>query len=345
MYGYDEYINLSPDQILQKLTQQEIFEFGLSAKTGISVKFDFAERYRSPFRLDKKPGCRFEERGDGTILFVDFGEKHVTGRTHRTCFSVIMDAFNCSLRNAIEIICNHFGISKVESDYNHVVTPTYSSLNDKTFVNINYTKRATGYNRSDILEWSRFLIRPEELLSDNVFSIRSFSVVKEGITKYISTYRHAYAIDFVTRVKIYQPHSENFRFITNCDEDCIGNIDNLPLQGDILIITKSYKDHRIIRNLFPEYSVIWFQNEGCVPSLDILKNLTTRFRKIIFFYDNDESGIAASHKLVDIFNNLLPGCASSIIIPHNRHNAKDPGEFINKEGRKDTVEMLKQIGL
>ena len=158
--------------------------------------------------------------------------------------------------------------------------------------------------------------------------------------------------DFVDKIKIYQPYGGKYKWITNCDEDNIGNFDNLPPTGRELIIQKSYKDHRVLRNLEWGLNVIWFQNEGCVPSMDILVNLTQRFEYITIFFDNDEDGMKAAQKLCDIFNMIRESCARTVFLPKRRKHKqlygdylKDPGAFINKEGKQDFIKTLKQIGI
>lgn len=341
MYGFEEHFEITPEQLLQKITQEQIIEFVLEEP------FNFSLRYKSPFRPDNNPGCRFEQRADGKILFVDFAEKSLTGRTHRTCFSMVMDKHGVTLTGAIKMLCEHFGISKKITDYAEIKEVDYHKrISTPSDTVITYDKRLL--TKSDIIYWSESIIKPEHLLQDNVYPIRRFNIIKtSGVIKRINVYGLAYAIDFIDRVKIYQPFRTTHKWITNCHENNIGNIDNLPYNDDKLIIQKSYKDHRVIRNLIKGSNVIWFQNEGCVPSLEILTNLTERFKEIVIFYDNDYSGIMAAMKLVDVFNSIRPDCCSMVHLPviKDKPEYKDPSYWVKKEGRKDTLIVLKQIGL
>jgi hypothetical protein len=344
MYGYEEYIDITPEQILQKITQEQIFEFILKDS------FDINLVYCSPLRDDKKPGCRFEQRLDGTIIFVDFGERFLTGHTHRSCFSMVMDAFNVDLSGAIRIICAEFKLSINRYDYKEVEKIHYEKTNTSSETIITYEKKIP--TKSDIIFWSQALIKPEHLEEDNSFCISRFSVKNHKGYFIINTYKHSYVFDFIDKMKIYQPYKEKYKWVTNCDENCIGNIDNLPATGEELIIQKSYKDHRLLRNLELGYNVIWFQNEGCTPSLEILKNLTERFKVITVFYDNDVDGIKAAEKLVAIFNVLKEDCARMVYLPRKRKHKqlynkylKDPSEFYYREGKQNLITILKHIGL
>ena len=56
------------------------------------------------------------------------------------------------------------------------------------------------------------------------------------------------------------------------------------------MITKSYKDYRVLRNL--GVNVTWFQNEGAFP--DNLDDIINDYKDVIVFFDNDFTGLAAS---------------------------------------------------
>lgn len=347
MYGYEEHIELTPDQILQKITQQQIFELVLK------LPFDFNERYRSPFRIDTHADCRFEERPDGTILFIDFGERNPR-KIHRSCFGMLLEAFpGTTVSGVIRILVREFGLSTNLTDYSFQQTTVDREYSNNSNDNNNTSSETViryerkPYNKLSVLHWSQFLIRPEHLLEDNVFSTNRFTVKKPGKKlKVVNVYKHCYAIDFIHHVKLYQPYSDRYKWITNCDENDIGNIDNLPETGDELIIEKAYKDHRVLRNLGFSLNVIWFMNEGCVPDLYILKNLTERFRLITIFFDSDEGGIIAALKLHRIFESFRQGCCRIVHMPvflSRKLTHKNTSDFVQKEGRQDLITVLKQI--
>jgi hypothetical protein len=97
-------------------------------------------------------------------------------------------------------------------------------------------------------------------------------------------------------------------------------------------------------NLGDSYNFIWFQNEGSIPSTDILHNLLSRFSQIIVFYDNDDKGIDSSGKLAWFLNELRQDSTITRTIPIE-YKYKDIAEFVNKEGRQDTITLLNQIEL
>lgn len=335
MYGYYEHIDITPEQLLQKIDQVKIFEWILKQPV------IFGNKYRSPFREDNEPKCFFTQREDNTILFIDFGDR--TGRTHRSCFRMVMDSYNptLTLTEAIEVICERFNLSKNSSDY-PVIQQFDKLATVRSKTRIDYIAR--DFEPRDRKYWNKFLISLSDLEEDNVLAAKKFTKInKKGV---LSMYPPTicYAIDFIAHVKLYMPYNPELKFITNCDEDDIGNIDNLSHFGDRLIIGKSYKDHRVVRNILNFHDVIWFMNEGCIPSEHILKNLLSRFENIIIFFDNDFTGFRTAYKLYRVLTSLSSKSKVFIrYIPISLKPIKDAGEFVSKEGRKDTFNLLNKI--
>src|SRR5690606_14990145 len=143
------------------------------------------------------------------------------------------------------------------------------------------------------------------------------------------------------RIKIYRPYGdENSKWFTNCTQNDIGAINTLPQEGELLIITKSYKDCAVLRN--QDIDTVWFQNEGQIPSPTILRNLCKRFKKVLVWFDNDSTGIKASKLVVSHINALLPGKARAIHLDVEllEKNIKDPSDLEAKKGKKELTKFL-----
>ncbi len=330
MYGYEEYFDLSPEHILQKVTQEQIFKIVLK-----DIYLDTV-CYTSPFRKDKNPGCWLTYH-DGVLLFVDFGDK---SKTHRSCFRMIMDKYGVDMRTALKIVCNHYKLSQNILDYEEI------AIDDSERISVSkpppiisfYPKEFT---KQDKKYWSQYLISPNQLEEDKVYSVESFTINGKKITPYGLSYAYTFPDN---KVKIYQPYNNpKYKWITNCDNNVIGNISNISERGKNLIVSKSYKDCRVLRNLGYK-NVVWFQNEGQVPNDFNNINLISRFEKIIFFYDNDISGKEAGDKLASIYNGYKKDCATNLYLP-TKYGWKDPSDFIKKEGTKDLIKILNKMNL
>lgn len=341
MYGYDELIDILPEQILQKVTETEIFEMVL----GEEIILDSNVRYVSPFRQDKSPGCRFETQEDGTLIFVDFGDP--TGKTHRNCFNAVMDKYGCSFNTSLRIILANFGLSQDQADYEpvHINRKIIEEAPVPTIITCDYK----GMEKRDRKYWSSFLITPDQLEEDKTFNVFRVTINSRKGKKSFQPFGLCYAFTGFKsgHVKLLQPYNDpKYKWITNCDENDIGNIENIPLVGEELIIQKSYKDHRVLRNADFGLNVVWTMNEGCVPDPRILLDLTQRFNLITIFYDNDEAGIEAASKLMGVFLLVNPQAKVRMVyLPRRKFPHKDPAAFVSKEGRKDLQEVLKYIGI
>lgn len=331
MYGYEEYLDITPDQVLQKVTQEQIFEWLLDKPVNI---FD---KYYAPYREDRNPRCWFEYKDD-ILLFMDFSPK--TLKSHKTCFGLVIEIYDVNLVEALELICDHFNISKSKRNYQLPKKIYNPEFQEKVATIIKPILQ--DYNKKDREYWSYSLITLNNLQEDNVHSVKRFYLESKRGKRWITPYSHCYDINFLDAHKIYQPYRpKEYKWISNCNEDHIGNINNLPSTGDILYIQKAYDDHRVLRNLFNLSNVVWFQNEGCVPSRFILENLLSRFTNIIIMFDNDESGVAASYKLTQVFNSIRANSTRFILTPIPQY--KNISDVVRKEGRKDTIKIFKNI--
>lgn len=340
MYGYENFFDILPDQLLQKITAEEIFEWVFEQDINTT------HRYISPFRDDNSPNCRFQERFDGTLLFIDFGEE--PGKTHRTCWRAVMDKHKCSLPIALKMICNQFGLSQNPIDYVPIKAekPQQEQQIQVYPTLISWDGRAI--EKRDKLFWSKFIITPQDLQDDRTGIVERIHIDSSKGRRSFSPMSICYAFDLGHHVKLYQPYNDpKYKWISNCDQNDIGNLGNIPIVGEELIISKAYKDHRVLRNIgFGLNAVVWTQNEGCIPHAKILLDLTQRFKLITIFYDNDQPGREASEKLKAAFLEVNPMAnVRCIWLPVRQFPHKDPSDFVSKEGRADTQEVLKYIGI
>lgn len=332
MYGYNNHI-LTADELLERINQEEIFEKIFKTEIIMIKKI-----YKSPMRKDNEGKCFFDEY-QGVLQFIDYGNPM---KTHYNCIDVVRALSNVSEGEAIRIISEKLDIN--------VSSPIINSIQSKNIYSYNkvVVPYRRDFNRRDLKFWSKSLIYENQLEEDNVFPISHYELITEMSTKRINCYQSSYAITFKNgHVKIYNPFSKDraFRFIGTMDNNDIGNIDNIDEVGDTLIITKSYKDHRVFKNILNTNNVIWFHNEGCIPdNVELLKQLLQKFKKIIVFYDNDEAGIIAGEKItnyllsLDIHKNIF-----SKSIPKKYKETKDVSDFIYVNGRLDTLKLLKKL--
>ena len=83
------------------------------------------------------------------------------------------------------------------------------------------------------------------------------------------------------------------------------------------------------------YNSVWIQNEGMIPSNEILIALGKRFKNIAVFFDNDEAGMIAGKKLTNKINVLHRFKAYHVHLPEELNEERgisDPSDMYKKKG-------------
>ncbi len=287
----------------------------------------------SPFRIDRNPKCWFDVDNNNKLWFNDFG----CDKKSRDCFDAVKEYYNLS--NFYDVLAFIKERLIDNKNLNPTVKKNIQLTERKTPVKINIYTR--GFNDKDKDYWQQYDISKQNLIKDKVFPLLKYKLLgtKKGNFLYKSRdISYAYTGFKDDRKKIYNPYS-NKKFITNCTKDDIGGIDNILFDGKQLVISKSYKDYRVLKN--QGLNAIWFQNEGMYPSKEILLPIIERFKKVLIFFDNDQAGINASSKLKGLINSIYPDKADDYYLPIEllKENIKDPSDLIFAKG----VKILNQI--
>lgn len=287
----NSFINVSKEKLIYDI----INDYDLIDKfTGIRP--EHKKRICSPLRLDNNPGCWFEEM-NGKLMFRDFA-----GQTKPIdAIEFIRQFHNIPTRKeAIDFILETLILDKkVYIPQNKVISSKPSSK--KLF----YVYR--HWNVRDVEYWEKYGISVKQLKEDKVMPI-SYKLYKYygDPDVYSIITRDGYAFEeFSPRVKLYFPHdNEGYKFLGKTNKNDIGNIHNIDKSKEHIIITKSYKDARIIRN-YVDDNVIWFQSENIIPEDKVLIDSLSFAKKIIILYDYDETGILCSVKLENKLYDVL----------------------------------------
>lgn len=335
LYGYyevqqEEFITL--EILLERISEEEIFSLF------IEEPIDLDSRYKAPYREDKNGDCYFEYY-NGFLMFVDFAYTPHT----MNCIGFIMQCLQCTYGEALDYVYKNLNVE----DKKPVVKQERSEITYKAKIRntIRYVSR--DWNYSDYLYWFKnYNITRIQLNQDKVIPIIAYSSISkktgEPYILYTNDLTYIYTDFEDNKAKIYRPYNKEYKWFTNCNQNDIGSINFLPSNGDLLIITKSYKDCRVIRNL--GLNSIWLQNEGMLPSLELLENLCNRFKEIIVWFDNDSTGMAASKRLVDTLNSIVKNKSRNIFLPPRillEDQIKDPSDLLQKKGIETLAQFIK----
>ncbi len=330
---------ISKEKILNLIGEEDIFKlvFGKMPEE--------LEYVTSPFRLDNNPGCWFQRDIGGSLRFVDFANfETIQGITMSNidCFNAVQVYFELpNFYSTLKFIEERLikGRDFIPSSKKRELTTSHLK---KAKVRIVFEPR--NFTKIDGRFWGKFGITKEQLIEDKVFPVLKYTIINSKAGKDVTVRPDSPTFAFTNfkseNVKLYAPYLKKGKFITTCTEDDIGELDSIPNKGDKLIISKSYKDCRILRNF--QYHSIWIQNEVTFPANNLLLSICNRFDEIIVFMDNDRTGIWMAGRLCELINTFFPNKARPLHLPPEHFKSiTDPGEVMERMGKKHLYNFLK----
>jgi len=274
--------------------------------------------YAAPYRLDKHPSCFFSLY-NGIVYLVDFA--HV--KTH------------WNYQELLDVLHLHYplGLPDTHTDIEPVIAQSKISCIQRIWLH------------ADMDYWQQYGISLTQLIEDKVIPV----AFVEGMNKYGEVYTvipydicYAYTEFEGERLKVYRPlQDKKHKWISTCTKNDIGSIKHIDNKAEYIVITKSYKDCRVLRNL--NINAVWFQNEGMKPRDELLQEFNRFSRKIIFF-DNDNAGIGAAIRIKNQLDKLNMQGVSVITLPPAllQYHIKDISDLYSRRGKREAVLFLKQ---
>lgn len=301
--------------ILDRLSQEEILERYL----GIEVTF--TDKVCSPFREDLHPTCTFRRARSGAIMFKDW-----SGAFYGDCFEVVKLQHNCSYWDACKIIARDFNLVEgiqVGTNFNRKPkTYEHKEKDEVTTIQVKW-KDFSDYDRS---YWRDHGITPETLYLFRVAPIRYAWV--NGIVCY--SYRPtdpAYAYKFGEKYKLYFPSRKDWRFLGNYKN--LQGYDQLPEEGEVLVVTKSLKDVMFLYEL--GIPAVAPPSESSILTPEQYGELSERFTYIVCLYDFDLTGLRSANRMRREYG--IP----RVFLTNGRFGTKD-------YGGKDATDVAKRYG-
>lgn len=254
----------------------------------------------NPLRIDNHAGCwlSFSLRNPRYIVLNDFADKKFHGIN---IFEAIMQKYNVPFKRSISIIYEQY-IYKNNITLRKKPRLHYKKTSSFVF-KLNY--KAKNFTKKDKQYWEPMGISSKQLDKDLVVSVKDFTYNTRYNPKtffYEKPFDPCYSYHVNDHIKIYRPFMSGLhKWKSNCTEKDIP-IDHLR-EDEFLIITKSYKDHRILRNL--GYESTWVQSEGALIPLDLIKIFSKNYKHVIILYDNDKGGRKAAKSIVSYCNQVV----------------------------------------
>lgn len=279
--------NIDKEYILSRVSEEQIMSFYLNIPVKKGV-------IHSPLRKDSHASCSFYRNSKGVLLFKDFA----TGDC-LNCFEVVKRLFSCDFYEALRIIANDFGLYT----YNHLQRHSgkiYKRIDRiENDVDTRIDVQVKEFTDDELKWWDGYGISLAVLKKFRVYSLEYVWVNGRIVAKsQPSCPVYGYygrKKDSKDLWKIYFPKRKEYRFLGNYPASKVQGYEQLPSNGDILVITKSMKDVMCLYTF--GVHAIAPGSEVLFVSDTMLNNLRNRFRVIVVFYDNDIPGIHNMRKI------------------------------------------------
>lgn len=320
---------ISIDDVRRITTDYEV----VNKYLGISV---VPSNINSILREDKNPSlCIFPYKD--SLFFKDFGTNQ-----SGNIYQLLSLYWNIPLNQVYRKIYNDFTSDNYKSC---CCKNKISKTIIKKKSNINIKVKIRDWKPWDIEYWSSYGISLKWLEYCDIFPISHiFLIHQNGEQLIISADKYAYVYierkDNKVSLKIYQPYSTNFKWMSKHDASVWDLWTKIPEKGDKLIITSSRKDALCLwaNTGIPSLSL---QGEGYVPKEKVINQLKERYNKIYVFYDNDfknkvNNGRNYGRILAEKFN------LQQIEIP-TEYKSKDPSDLYKNWGKEVFLNVINQL--
>ena len=276
----------------------------------------------SPLRKEKNPSVSIFRLPDGNIGFKDFGTNE-----KGTIYDLLSKIWNISKKQVYrrilkDNISSVYLINKTKSRKKKLKT-NYSTLNVKI----------REWKSWDIEFWESFGISLEWLKFGDVYPISTIFINENKVTIPAEKYAYVYVErkDNKVTLKIYQPYSTNYKWMSKNDSSVWDLWTKIPEKGDKLIITSSRKDALCVweNTGIPAISL---QGEGYIPKESVINELKSRFTDIYILYDNDFQSEENHGRIYGKHLSTLFGL-KQIEIP-DKYKSKDPSDLCKNYGRE-----------
>ena len=312
--------------LLDKASQETYLEYYL----GIPVKKGL---FKSPLREDNNPTCAFYKNASGDIIFKDF-----SGNFYGNFISVVMFKYGVSYYKALRIIANDFDYISIPSLKKCEKPITASTTEFKDAGEANIQIEMQDYEGTALKYWSDYGITEKILKKFKVYSCRTVFLngnffCNSSPSRPIFGYYRGKNENETELWRIYMPfhRAKEPKFLSNWKSIMLQGAKQLPKEGELLVVTKSLKDVMVLYSL--GITAIAPNSENLFMTENQFSKLSSRFKHIVLFYDNDLPGIHNMNKIRKEFN------VQCLWIPRKYH-AKDISDFYKMYGREETLKLI-----
>ena len=314
-------VRLTPQAILQKISEYDVFRFYMPDKS-----WKINQATLSPFRQESNPSFVIGNKR-GFLSFIDFGDTSKRG----DCFTFVKMLFNLStIDDVLRMIDKDFGLGFLpgtSTDRYKAIQKEYKQPEDlgKRYSLIQVVTRR--FTQEELEYWNQYYQSLDDLRANNVYSIKKLYLNRKMFPLKETDLRFGYLYD--GHWKIYRPFGDKkSKWVPN-------NVPITAMDGrdditncSVAFINKSKKDYMVMKKVFPCCCAV--QNEGVACFSDgNVEYLKANSDRQILSFDADEVGVKNSQMITKLFD---------------FEYANVPRKYLS-EGIKDWADLAKEHGL
>ena len=286
-------INLTPDAILEKISEYDIYKMYMPHQNWKINTVTY-----SPFRNEKHPSFIIGYRG-GALRFKDFADSAIRGG----CFDFVMMLFHIPLREALLMIDRDFDLGIISGtstkNYERIVSdyaqPTATSKRE-FFIQV----KTRNFTHEELAYWNMYYQDIDDLRANNVYSIDTLFLNKQKFPIKDTELRFGYLYE--GHWKIYRPYADrkNKWMPNNVPITMMDGLADIK-DCDVAFINKSKKDYMVMKKVFPCCCAVQNEGLGCFSEENV-EYLKENSERQILSFDSDETGVKNSQLITEKFD-------------------------------------------
>ena len=286
-------MRLTPQAVLQKISEYDIFRFYMPEKGWKINQATF-----SPFRQENNPSFLIGNR-KGFLSFIDFADTSRRG----DCFTFVKMLHNLStMDDVLRMIDRDFGLGflpNTDTGNYKIITKEYKQPEEvgKRYSLIQVITRK--FTNEELAYWNDYHQSLDDLRANNVYAIKKLYLNKQLFPLKDTELRFGYYYDGCW--KIYRPFADKkSKWVPN-------NVPITAMDGKedivnckVAFINKSKKDYMVMKKVFPCCCAVQNEGLGCFSDGNVEYLKANSDRQILSF-DSDETGVHNSKQITELF--------------------------------------------
>ena len=323
------------DKIREYVDDYKLFAFY------IGRDFKLRKSIHSPIREDKNPSWAVFKSRNGGLMYKDFATND-----SGDIVKLVAKLHYCSFKEALAIIDRDFNLGlggrvTVNKQIQGFVTSNTMDTVEECPAGVDIGIKIQAHKDVDLEYWSKYGITEECLKKYNVFSISRLFINGNGVASYKKSnpmYAYVFRKDNELSYKIYRPFDPKYKWSSNVDKSVLQGWDQMPLNGEILIITKSLKDVMVLNQM--GYVALSMQSEQSDIKEQVVNQLKSRFKQIFILQDFDYAGVCGANKIRKKYG-LIPFFIQTLKTRNN--GLKDISDYVASKGFEAGKKLISEL--